>query len=314
LGTQHLNDHRYLAGLGAIAWSSEDLARKFSGPLDEIFWVFGSAACDWLCDRGGTERISSVGFQESGFFIMRNAQDRVFIDCGPVGLGGRGGHGHNDCLSFEAALCGVRLITDCGAYVYTASAVERNRFRSTASHNTPRVDDEEINRFIAWNALWNVHYDAYPELRNWRTGSEHDDFEGSHAGYVRLPGHVRPIRRIQLDHASHSLRICDSFEGSGSHKVEIPLHFDPSVEVDIAALGLVRLQANDRVFFLEWTNPSSWKLAIEPCRVSPSYGVVVPSQKLVWTHVGTLTSMTIAISPAYAEAVKDESETEQHAL
>ncbi len=35
---------------------------------------------------------------------MRNNVDHVFIDCGPLGLAGRGGHGHNDCLAFEAVL------------------------------------------------------------------------------------------------------------------------------------------------------------------------------------------------------------------
>ena len=34
--------------------------------------------------------------------------DHVLIDAGPVGMAGRGGHGHNDCLAFDAMLDGVR--------------------------------------------------------------------------------------------------------------------------------------------------------------------------------------------------------------
>ncbi len=49
---------------------------------------------------------------------------------------GRGGHGHNDILSFELFLNGFNVVTDCGAYLYTASREWRNRFRSTAFHNT----------------------------------------------------------------------------------------------------------------------------------------------------------------------------------
>ena len=64
---------------------------------------------------------------------MAGGGDHVFIDAGPVGMKGRGGHGHNDCLSFEAVLDGVPLIVDSGAYVYTASVEWRNRFRSTAA-------------------------------------------------------------------------------------------------------------------------------------------------------------------------------------
>ncbi len=297
-GGQQCNDHRYLVGLGAVNWTSDDLARKFSGPLDEIFWIFGPDSCDWLSAQAGCEEITSEHFPGGGFFIMRNRDDRIFIDCGPVGLGGRGGHGHNDCLSFEATLDGVHLITDCGAYVYTASAEERNRFRSTTAHNTPLVDGEEINRFVAWDALWSLHYDAKPELRKWKSCAEGDEFEGSHSGYLRLPGQVRPLRRIQLEHRSHKLRIRDSFEGSGSHKVEIPLHLDPGARADIIEPGSVQLRTRNRRFLLEWIEPLSWKLSIEPCRISPSYGVCLPSCRLVWRREGSLTDLNIAIVSA----------------
>lgn len=303
-GSQPRNDHRYLVGLGAVAWHSDDLARSFSGPLDEIFWIFGPEACDWLSANAGAAEIASEAFPGGGFFIMRNRQDHVFIDCGPVGLGGRGGHGHNDCLSFEAVLDGVRLITDCGAYLYTASAEQRNRFRSTASHNTPCVDGEEINRFIAWNALWTLHYHARPDLRKWTTGADRDKFEGAHAGYRRLPGEVVPVRNIELHHASHTLRIHDSFEGSGTHKVEIPLHLNPGVEAEIVAPDRVSLHADGQVFEIRWEQFSAWELAIEPARISPSYGVAVPSTKLVWRREGLLDSLTIAITPATSSATE----------
>jgi hypothetical protein len=305
LGGQPLNDHRYLVGLGAIAWDSEDLAQRSSGLLDEVFWVFGPKACDWLAEKAGAGEIASEAFPAGGFFIMRNHQDRVFIDCGPVGLGGRGGHGHNDCLSFEAHLGGVRLITDCGAYVYTASAEERNRFRSTAFHNTPSIDSEEMNRFIAWNALWTLHYDARPELRKWNTSAKKDEFEGCHAGYRRLHGDVVPVRNIQLDHASHTLRIYDSFEGSGNHSVKIPLHLEPGVEADIIAPGRVRVHANGRKFEIQWGESSAWEVSVEPARISPGYGVALPSTKLVWHRKGSLQSLKVKISCARS-ATNDE--------
>ena len=88
--------------------------------------------------RADAPRLRRRGrFGDGGFFVMRNAVDHVFVDCGRIGLADRGGHGHNDCLSFEAVLDGVHLVTDCGSFVYTRSFEERNRFRSTASHNTP---------------------------------------------------------------------------------------------------------------------------------------------------------------------------------
>ena len=88
--------------------------------------------------------------------MLRNPSSHLFIDCGDVGMRGRGGHGHNDILSFELFMNGANIVTDCGAFVYTASREWRNRFRSTAFHNTIQVDDEEVNRFVEPNALWQL--------------------------------------------------------------------------------------------------------------------------------------------------------------
>lgn len=297
-GQQPLNDHRYLVGLGAVAWSSADLEERFSGPLDEIYWVFGPDACRSLSDASKGAMNRSEAFLEGGFFVMRDHRDHVFIDCGPVGLGGRGGHGHNDCLSFEAVLDGTRLITDCGAYVYTASAAERNRFRSTAYHNTPLIDDEEINRFFAWNVLWTLRYEAVPELRNWFAGPELDEFEGAHAGYRKVVGEVVPVRNIQLDHVAHAMRIRDSFEGIGDHRIQIPLHLDPGVTPELSSPGRVQLYSGDKQFDLEWGALSDWQLSIEPTRVSPSYGISVRSSKLIWRREGPLCPLNITIHPS----------------
>ena len=107
----------------------------------------------------------------------------MFIDCGPVGLAGRGGHGHNDILSFEADLGGSAVVSDAGCYVYTASFEERNHFRSTAAHNTPQIDGEEINRFVSPDLLWLLHDDAQPLDALVREEGECVLFSGGHSGY-----------------------------------------------------------------------------------------------------------------------------------
>jgi len=120
-GNQDINDHRYLIGLVGVAWQVSGLIDAFSGPRSEIFWLFGSAAAKLLPDtKEPVHVLTSKAFPAGGFYIMRNDRDHILIDCGPVGLAGRGGHGHNDCLSFEAVLDGIHLVSDCGAYLYTA--------------------------------------------------------------------------------------------------------------------------------------------------------------------------------------------------
>jgi len=243
-------------------------------------------------------------FPDGGFFVMRNDTDHVFIDCGPVGLGGRGGHGHNDCLSFEAVLDGTRLFTDCGAYVYTASATERNLFRSNAYHNTPSIDGEEMNRFFAWNVLWTLRYEAIPELRKWHSGTKQDEFEGAHGGYRKLAGEVVPVRTIHLDHFAHSLRILDRCEGEGDHRVEIPLHLDPGVTPELVCPGLVRLHSDTKKFDLEWSAPSCWELTIASARVSSSYGIAIPTSKLLWRREGPLRPLEVLIARAAIQSAE----------
>jgi uncharacterized heparinase superfamily protein len=297
-GGQPINDHRYLPGLVGVAWNVPELCQCFAGSRSEIFWLLGAAVASLPNREKPLITPSSTAFPDGGFYVMCNERDRIFIDCGPLGLAGRGGHGHNDCLSFEAVLDGVHLISDCGAYLYTASYKERNNFRSTAYHNTPQVDGEEINRFIHPDYLWNLHNDALPEVRRWEIGSQRDVFCGSHSGYQRLAHPVRPVRTIILDHTHHALVIQDVFEGEGEHIIEIPFHLAPGTEVHEREPGKLHLRAHNRDFVLVWGTTKNWALAVDAGRVSPSYGVVVPTVRLAWRRRGGLEpSLLICLLP-----------------
>lgn len=284
-GTQDINDHRYLCSLVGYALKNQSLLMQSSGSLSECFWIFGKeAAQDIQKVSNGVKQKKSRAFPNGGFYIMQNNLDHIFIDCGPIGLAGRGGHGHNDCLAFEAVLNGVKLITDCGAYVYTASFAERNLFRSTQSHNTPCIDEQEINRFIRWDYLWNMHNDALPEVLVWRNDANCDYFSGMHTGYQRLNAPLIPQRTIVLDHNKHSLMVQDDIFCTGSHSICIPLHLDPNVVVLLSdSVNIVQLKVNENQFILRWEGDANWKLQIMPARVSPSYGVIHNTSKLVWS-------------------------------
>src|SRR5947207_2339762 len=113
-GGQAIGDHRYLIGLVGAHWCVPDLMRTFSGRRAEVLWTLGRRAAMSLPETAPGTVTSSTAFADGGFYVMRNRRDHVFIDCGPIGTGGLGGHGHNDCLSFEAVLDGVHLVSDCG--------------------------------------------------------------------------------------------------------------------------------------------------------------------------------------------------------
>src|SRR5262249_47692300 len=156
-------------------------------------------------------------FPDGGFYVLRSEAAHLFVDCGDVGMRGRGGHGHNDILSFELFLNGFNVITDCGAYLYTASPEWRNQFRSTAFHNRVEVGGQEVNRFIAPDSLWQLKNDARPLDASLVTGDAVDRFRGTHDGYGRLRPPVIHTRECALDRARPRVAVRDTLSGEGAH-------------------------------------------------------------------------------------------------
>lgn len=280
-GNQHVNDHTYLPNLIGLTFNREDLLINAASSDDEIFWVLGSRK---FADYNKTKiktGYSSAAFPDGGFYIMGNSSSHILVDCGPLGLAGRGGHGHNDLLSFDAMIDGVNLISDCGSYVYTADYIERNKFRSTSYHNTPMIDGEEINRFITPKYLWNLKNDARESVQKWSVGESIDVFTGTHSGYQRLEEPVSPVRSIIFDKKNNDLVIADSITGSGKHFVEIPLHLYHTIDVIGIKENHFSLTQKNHVFHLFWKG-EKWTARVQNARISPSYGVSYPSKKIIW--------------------------------
>lgn len=290
------NDHRTLIALTAIAFDDADLLAMASGPAPEVFWMLGPEAAARIPEQ--PQPVPSQAFADGGVFVMRSESDHVFIDCGPVGMAGRGGHGHNDCLSFEAALLGRTLITDCGTFVYTADPKWRNDFRSTAFHNTPMVDAQEINRFVRPEYLWTLKDDAQPEVRHWQSTDAQDVFVGAHGGYRRLTQPVTPVRAMMLDKANHRLVIADRFEGTGEHALRIPYHLALGVGIEPRAPGIWKLRAGEIDFLLVSVAGDAWIASLGEGWVSPTYGIKHPARVLNFVHQGALAPLAVAFMPA----------------
>lgn len=78
----------------------------------------------------------SVCYPDSGRYLFRSPSLYLLVTAGPKGQAGRGGHAHNDVLSYVLNANGEDVIVDPGTYVYTPDPDARNRFRSVLSHNT----------------------------------------------------------------------------------------------------------------------------------------------------------------------------------
>jgi uncharacterized heparinase superfamily protein len=171
----------------------------------------------------------SAAYPDGGYYVLRKGELYAIVRCGDVGRHGRGGHGHNDQLSFELASGERSLVIDPGTYVYTPDPVERNRFRSTAYHATLRIDGLEQNE-LRTDDLFLMAGRARAETLAW----DGEAFEGRHHGF---PGATH-TRRIEL--VPEGLRIVDTVSSPAEHELEWTFPLAPGAErrLEVRAEGL----------------------------------------------------------------------------
>jgi hypothetical protein len=134
---------------------------------------------------------------EAGVFGMRHRDDYLIVDCGPIAPAALIGHGHGDILSFEWSLGGHRIFVDQGTYQYAVGR-RRDISRSTLSHNTVTVDDQEQCDFYGAHRCGRR---ARPALLEWQTTAKGFVLVGSHDGFAHLPGAPRHLRRFEAEPA-----------------------------------------------------------------------------------------------------------------
>lgn len=86
----------------------------------------------------------------AGFGIWCIKQERytAIMRAGSTGQKGKGGHAHNDQLSFVLSVQGEEFLGDPGTFWYTASPLMRNIGRSVTMHSTLIIPGKEQNTWI----------------------------------------------------------------------------------------------------------------------------------------------------------------------
>ena len=167
-------------------------------------------------------KTGSLRLRHSGIHILRSGVLSCHVACGPNGQQGVGGHAHNDKLSVVLMVHGRPVVVDSGTCCYSADIQLRDRFRSTAMHNTITVDGREQNPLEDWRKLADR---ARAKCLAWHDSADETFFLGSHSGYRNLKRTHR--RTVQLEKRAHKLLILDEMQGSGSHTLDFYLHLAP---------------------------------------------------------------------------------------
>ena len=142
---------------------------------------------------------------------MTCGETHAIVDAGPFGAL-NAGHSHSDTLSIVVRSGGAEILIDPGTYTYTGDAEWRAWFRSTAAHNTIRIDgrDQAVQRGpFGWDSKPRV------KILDWRTNAERDLLEAEccYAGFT----HRRRVEFLKPD----VFVITDDVSGPpGAHEIE----------------------------------------------------------------------------------------------
>jgi hypothetical protein len=176
---------------------------------------------------------------ESGYVVLGNGDgDRAVFDAGPVAPAHLPGHAHADVLSFVLWAEGRPVVVDPGSFTYTGPM--RDRFRSTAAHNTVEVDGHDQCEF------WSDFRAAYlPEVMP-AVVQRHGEVvvvTAGHNGYRRLTDPVTHHRSL-VWWPGVGLVVVDLLRARQPHRVRSALHLTPGERLTFSLhAGPFRIEA-----------------------------------------------------------------------
>ena len=233
-------DHSIVPALGAVLFPDANLKHANTPPM-ALAWLFGDKGVEAFNAQDITPS-AGQHFEQGGVVVARNQGNYLFMDVGPVGQNGLGGHGHNDILSFELCLNGIPLIIDPGCYIYSGDKEARNRFRSTAAHNTIMLDEHELSRF---HGPFRLHNDAKPKNVTIGQNGQIWDIAAEHTGYHRLSPSADTKRMMCFDAENGSLHCQDIVTTDGNYTITRFFHLPPNIRAELADDNTIILTDRD---------------------------------------------------------------------
>ncbi|MFN8545800.1 MAG: heparinase II/III family protein [Candidatus Binatia bacterium] len=239
---------------------------------EAAIWL-GGGAC-----RGATAQPrpdwDSVLLPAGGYAVLRRARDRLVFDVGPLGYLPHASHGHSDLLAVLVDVAGEEVLVDRGTFAYWDTEGRRNRFRSTAMHNTVEIGGrDQADAFDPFKWL-NI-----PGSRcvAGRLAAEFDWVEAWHDGYRRLRPGVRHRRGVLG--VDGGWVVVDWLEGGrGWHRVVRSFHAAPAVRVaHHGELGVVLRTPSGNGLVIRDVTGEGTRVEIGSAEDSASYGRLEPA-------------------------------------
>src|SRR3989441_8268327 len=235
---------------------------------------------------------------KSGIGVLQHGSAELLFFAIPNGIFGKGSHTHNDKLSFVLRVGGQEVLCDSGTGCYTRDMATRNRFRSTAAHNTLLIDGAEQNRIDPGPLGLFILGDeaAVSQIQQGR-GARGCFLRASHSGYCSLG--VTHARTIHVVDGERTFVIEDELVGDGVHDFEFNLQLAPnrSAEVTAAENGIVCRILGDRQVQLTVNGPTRLQGSARPSLISTTYGVTASAVRVrFWGRAAVPARITTRIS------------------
>lgn len=244
---------------------------------------------------------ASRAFEHSGYCICRDtAGHHLVFDCGRHGYL-NGGHAHADALSVVASVRGVPLLVDPGTATYTMNPEVRDRYRSTAMHNTVVVNGRSQSE-PRGPFHWISRTDA--ECTHWQPGPRGDYAEGQHEAYA-------PVRHVRVVFALHGMGwvIVDHLLDGVEAEASAMWHLHPEWTLHAAGDDRVVLHRGDASAVLASSVPVRGVAQRTLNEYAPEYGRIQPALCLC-TRQQAATPFSIATFVSTARAWQACSVTE----
>ena len=257
---------------------------------EETYWLCGSSHDVERVDPAGVPQ-RSTAFPNAGYCVSRGRRgDHLVFDCGPHGYL-NGGHAHADALSIVLTAGGRPLLVDPGTATYTMDPARRDRFRSSAMHNTVVIDGRSQSEpFGAFH--WRTSTDA--RCVRWESARERDVAIGEHSGYAPF----LHSREIVADHG-RGWTIVDRIDGIGEARASVMWHFHPDWSLEATSAGRAQLRHVDGTSFVVLCSsplqPASGEGLDE---YAPEYGRVEKILCLETTCLAVVPFAIVTIIPA----------------
>ncbi len=218
----------------------------------------------------------SEKYKDLGYIVKTLNEFDIHFKCGKLGQNGKGGHDHNDNLSYCLYYDKNPIVVDPGTYCYTSNFEKRNKYRSTSMHNVLFVDNCEQNNFqenIIDDMFWIDTDKSNPSL----------ELDNKVIGTIEYCG--KQLKRT-INTNSNEITVTDIYNSEINKKVHI--HFHPSVKIESVENNVYKLCTNESVIQLII---DIGKSSVKEYDFSPEYGVkhkakrvVIDSNEMTITH------------------------------